>query len=138
MGVVKFFNFFSNTPQKCVSCVGVYSVPQVYHKCGTCGTYLLCTTFCGTYISNQWECLQFVTWVVLTNDRARNCMETDFNENSFKWKICHPSLWFHIYFWFMSLIVDTRGWFWRRRDDSLFFWLIYSFYLKNCPILVSV
>ena len=27
---------------------------------------------------------------------------------------------FHTYFWFMSLIVDTGGWFWRlEKDDSV-------------------
>ena len=30
-------------------------VPQVYHICGTCGTYYICTTICGTQFNQPLE-----------------------------------------------------------------------------------
>ena len=34
-----------------VKCARLLLVPQMYHKCGTCGTYIKSTTFCGTYFT---------------------------------------------------------------------------------------
>ena len=109
MGVVKFFNFFSNTPQKCVSCGPLHCVPQVYRRCGTCGTYLLVPHFVvHIFPTNEMDCS-------LSRELYCPMTELEIVWKQILMKIVLNERYiilvyiFHTYFWFLSLLEDTRG-----------------------------